>query len=274
MILVICLLLGSSNISYLWAQDDEQLKIAFIEGRSGLDTASTSNIGDDGLTRLVEQLLAFGVNTASIDLNKPIANDIDLVIIIRPRRALTTTQTAHLWDYLQAGGNLLLAFDPNSHNRVRTETARSGISQLLELEYAITMQDNILIEPWFDVELLLDVTSSWSEAIPDSITSHPITHPLVQYDLPIRFWGGRSLSVESVNGVANSNALVYTENLYGETSRFNLNDKETPQFEFNIAKDFQGRLQIGSIAENIETGSRVVIIGVTTLFSWRYQVHF
>lgn len=248
------------------AQDDEPLKIAFVEGRSVLDTASISNIGDDGLTRLVEQFRTFGIEHISIDLSEPISDDIDLILVIRPRRSLTTTQTAHLWDYLEAGGNLLLAIDPNNHNGVRTESFNSGINKLLDQEYGIRIQDDILIDPWFDVDPLSDVTRSWSEAIPNEINSHPITQLHVLYDLPIRFWGGRSLYVESVNGVANSNTLIYTENLYGETSRFNLRDTETPQFEFNIAKDNQGRLQIGSIAENIETGSRVSIIGDSEIF--------
>ena len=253
------------------AQDDQAIPsqpitVAFVEGLRILDTASITNIGDDGLTRLAEQLLEFGAESISIDLSTPLSTDIDLVVIIRPRRLLTATQTAHLWEYLQAGGNLLLALDPNGHNRVRTETSRSGINQLLELEYGITIGDNMLIEPWFDVGPLSNVVNSWSDGTPDEVTPHPITQPLVDFDLPIRFWGGRSLNIEFINGVAETNALIYAENLYGETSRFNLNDTDTNQFELNIGTDVQGRLVIAGIAEKLDTGSRIAVIGDSEIF--------
>jgi hypothetical protein len=98
------------------------------------------------------------------------------------------------------------------------------------------------------------------------LVPHPITAPLVIYNLPLRFWGGRSVFVDGLTGVSDTNALIYAENPYGETGEVDLGNAREKQLTFNIGEDNQGRLLLGAIAVNYETGSRVALIGDGEIF--------
>ena len=240
--------------------------VGIITGRD-LNSSSPSNIGDDGITRLSEMFVSYGATVSIVAPNVTIPLEIELVVVIGPRRPMSTSQIAYLWDFLHNGGHLLLAVDPNGHNSVSTEVARSsGLNRLLNTEYGIRLLDDFLIEDWFELDTLNNVVTSWSEARAENLMRHPITDPLVKYDLPVRFWGARSVMVDSMTGIASTNPLIYTENPYGETSRINFRDLETEQFSLNIGADTQGRLLLGGIGTNRSTGSRVAVIGDSEIF--------
>jgi len=242
--------------------------VAFIsESRQGLDTAQTTNVGDDGITRLVDLFVELGANVSSITLDSAIADEFGLVVLIGPKRSLSAAQSAYLWDFLQGGGHLLLALDPNGHNNTRTESARSsGISQLLHAEYGISILDDLWVESWFGRAALTDIVTSWSEAAADNLVPHPITEPLVTYDLPLRFWGGRSVFVDGLTGLSDTNGLIVAETPYGETSRIDLRSADAAPPILNIGSDNQGKLLLATIAENHETRSRVALIGDSEIF--------
>lgn len=243
----------------------DRLIVAFVEDNS-LNTVVRDETLGDSVSSLLNSVDPFTVETVAIDLRSPIIRNIDLVILVRPLRRLDAQQTANLWHYLDKGGNLLLAIDPNRYNGVNTEDSQSGLNQLLNIHYGISWQDNMLIEPWFDVIPLFDISRSWSQGIADEVTPHIITQPLVDFGIPIRFWIGRSLQVESVNGSSLTNALIYTEGPHGETSSFNLNEPIPGQFDINIGEDAQGRLVLASVAESLENRSRIAVIGDSEIF--------
>jgi hypothetical protein len=249
----------------------ERLRFVGIMSGRALGTSAPSNLGDDGSTRLSELLRSLGASVYTIEPNNPIPPEIELLVIIRPQRVMPTMQIAYIWDFLQNGGHLLLALDPLGHNRSNTETARnSGLNRLLRSEYGIGLADDLLIEQWFGLENLNDLVSSWSEAKAEDLVPHVITEPLLAYDLPIRFWGARSLFVDGLTGISDTNALIYAERPYGETSRINYNDTETPQFILNIGADTQGRLLLASAGTNRVTGSRVAVVGDSEIFQNLY----
>ncbi len=240
---------------------DPVRSVAFVDGdRRNLDTALTSDIGADGVTRLVEQFVRLGGRVTTIDLSEPVPDEIELVVLMRPRRGLTPAQTTYLWQFVLRGGHLLLTFDPAGHNGVRGEAGRGGISTLLDLETGLSLDDNLLIEPWLDQTALSNVVTSWSDAQAEPFVPHPITEPLLAYDLPLRFWGGRSLSVAGITGTSETNALIITERPFGETDRIRLNP-ENPPYTFEVEADAQGRLVLGAITTYYETGSRIALIG-------------
>lgn len=259
----LCILLSLGSINF--AQDTLGYTIALVQDRR-LGTVTTDPTIGDSLSSLETELLNFGVQTITVDLREPIPSDVDLVILVRPLNKMEVIQIVYLWDYLQSGGNMLLALDPNGHAGVNTETSDGGILQLLDGDYGLKSMDNMLVEPWFDVIPLFDLTRSWTQGFADDLIPHPITDPLVFYDLPIRFWGARSLIVEPLSGIADTNALIITEHAHGEVSSFNLDSNQVNQFEMNVGQDEQGRLVLGGIAENYETGSRVAIIGDSEIF--------
>lgn len=265
------LMLSISGVYHAQETDDEDREparnFAVISGRA-INSAATSNIGAAGISRLSQILLNFGATVRTIPPNEPIPDDIDAVLLIGPARAFTIQQTAYLWDFVANGGHLLLAFDPNGHNGVSTETAvRSGFNRLLYAEYGLSIADDFLIEPWFSIETLADVVSSWSGAqainAPDA---HPIVAPLIEHGLPVRFWGGRSLLVDQLTVLADVHPLLFTESPHGETGRVNLRSDDPTQIELNIGQDRQGQLLLAGIAERHDSGSRIALIGDSEIF--------
>ena len=267
--IILCLLIGSTKAQDALKEIAAPVRnVAFVtEDQRGLYTASATNIGDAGITRLKQLFVRYGAQISLITLNSQIDDQYKLVVLIHPTRPLSAQKTAYLWDFLQRGGHLLLALDPNGHNGVNSERSEnSGISQLLYAEYGISIVDDFWIEPWFGVGSLSDIVTSWSEAEADEFVPHPITAPLVTYNLPLRFWGGRSVFVDGLTGISDTNALIYAETPYGETGQIDPGNTSQKQFIINIGEDSQGRLLLGAIAENYETGSRVALIGDGEIF--------
>jgi hypothetical protein len=249
----------------------ERLRYVGIMGGRFLGTAAPSDLGDDGTSRLSELFRSLGALVYTITPEEAIPSEIELLVIIRPRRSMSTLQTAYIWDFVQKGGHLLLAVDPIGHNQSNPEVARnSGLNRLLRTEFGISLADDFLIEEWFGLENLNSLVSSWSEARAEDLVPHTITEPLIHYDLPIRFWGARSVFVDSVTGISDSNALIYVEKPYGETTVIDYRNTETEQFILNIGSDSQGRLLLASIGTNRATGSRVAILGDSEIFQNLY----
>jgi hypothetical protein len=99
----------------------------------------------------------------------------------------------------------------------------------------------VLVEDWFGLESMGDVLSSWSEITPKDLIPHAITEPLIEYGLPLRYWGARSVQFDAVTGNAETHALIYTERSHGETTQINYQNSDAAQLIFNIGADTQGR---------------------------------
>lgn len=239
---------------------DRVAVVGFMQGQP-VNSALSGNPGAAGLTRLTEIFRSYGTTTRVVAPDEPIPPDIDALVIVQPRRPFPVATTAYLWDYLENGGHLLLALDPNGHNGVNTERSNGGISQLLAREYGLQIVDDFLLEPWFDVQRLSDVVTSWTIAHPEDFFAHDIVQPLLDYSLPLRFWGARSVIVDSLTGNADTFPLIYVERPHGETGRVNLRSDDPAQLEMNIGRDNQGRLMLAAIAQHNVTGSRVALIG-------------
>lgn len=232
-----------------------------------LNSASPNVTAEDGLSQFSEILRDLGATVSVIPPDREIPPDVELVVLVRPQRALSVTQIAHLWHFLERGGHFLLAIDPVGHNGGITESARtSGFDRLLQAEYGLGVADNLLVEDWFGLESLGDVSTSWSDIRPDDLFPHDITGPLIRYGLPLRYWGGRSLLVDGFTGYATAEPLVFTESPYGETARVNFGNGDVSQISRNIGPDTQGRLLVGGLATNIATGSRIAVIGDSEIF--------
>ncbi|MBK9123554.1 MAG: hypothetical protein IPM16_10615 [Chloroflexi bacterium] len=232
-----------------------------------LNSASPDDTDENGLSRLAETIRELGGSVTVIPANREIPADVELVLLIRPQRALSVAQTAHLWDFLQRGGHLLLALDPIGHNGGSPESAASsGLIRLLQAEYGMGIVDNLLVESWFGIESLGDVETSWSDIQTEDLFPHAITAPLIQFDLPLRYWGARSMLVDALTGTAATEPLIIAERPYGETARINFGSGDAAQLTRNIGPDTQGRLLFSGIATHFATGSRVALVGDGEIF--------
>lgn len=265
-VLFLGLLLSTIVGSAQNAQDSESVRVVgFVQGQP-INTALVGNAGAAGLTRLADVFRSYGATVRTVDPTEPVPTDIELLVIIQPRRPLSVPTTAYIWDFLQRGGHLLLGIDPNGHNGINTERGNSGLNQLLAQEFGLSIADDFLIESWFSSQSLQDVVTSWSEAHPEDYVAHPIVQPLIDFSLPVRFWGARSVLVEGIPSSASTFPLIYAERPHGETGRINLRNDSQEQFALNIGQDNQGRLPLAAGSEHHDTGSRVGVVGDSELF--------
>ena len=246
--------------------DDDTIIVGFVTDNQ-TRTASVIDAGADGLTRLADIFQDYGATPRRIDLDNEVADDVDIIVLIGPERVIPNNQLAHLWLALESGAHLFAAFDPNGYQRVNTESDRTGVTNLLDRQYAIRLQDGMIVRPWYSQEAIDNLDNTWTEVQPEDIVLHPITEPLRQFNLPIYVWGSRHLTIDGFAGDADAIPLLYTELGYAELNRNALDTNsrvETP-LELNIGSDSQGHLLVAGIAVDKDTGSRMVLLGDSEL---------
>ena len=259
--IVVFSLLLTFLIAVSSVQGQEQPLVGFVVTNT-LNTASLSDPGPDGLTTLAQAFARQGARPQILRLDEPIADEVQVVVLVGPTRTLSMSNLAYLWEYLTRGHNLLLALDPNGYQRVGTERSTGGLNQLLRLEYGTQFDDNLLIQPWFLKAGLDDLRTNQIAALPDSFVPHPILEPLANFQLPVHIWGGRSVQVEPFGpDLSSAYPLIFVETAYGETSNRLFVPEDADPLEFDIASDAQGRLLLGGIGVNEVMGSRVAVLG-------------
>lgn len=253
------LLLGSARL--LTAQDDIP-HVVFIEEPQELRMSSVTDPGPDGLTRLADMFRAEGALVEWIRLRDTIPEDVDVIVLVRPRVPLSAENLARIWMRVGAGASLLVAVDPSGFLGGNTEAQNGGLSTLMTLDQGVTLLNGIAIEPWYVNETLTDLRAALSMAVPDSVP-HPVIEPLQQYDLPLTLWGARPLRVEpfGVDSLAWSLAVAEPKYFEATTAVYPRADTVPAALEVHIGTDPQGRLSIGAIGENTRTGSRVAVLG-------------
>lgn len=247
------------------AQDAAPL-VVFVEDQR-LRTSSVLDPGPDGLTQLEAIFQSLGARTAWLQLDEPLPEDARVVVLVRPLSSLPIQYVARLWVHLLRGNHLLLAIDPIGLNTYRGEgnvrsnpdRARAGLPTLLSMVYGISLQDTFATESWFSVASLTDNTTTHIESSGENVVQHPVSEPLVTYDLPVQMWGARTMAVDPIGPHSYAIPLLYTETAYGETDSGVFSDRAP--LEMNIGTDSIGRLFTGALAENTLTGSRVVVLG-------------
>ena len=235
--------------------------VGFVIDRGLMRLSVPSNTGAFGVTRLAEIFRDYGAQTINIELAESVPENVDVIVLVGPEVTLSPVATGYLWEALARGTHLFMALDPNSYYRVRTENARSGITQLLEREYGLETQDNFVAAPWFSQLSADRMVNAWIRADAEDILTHPVVAPLRQYQLPVWMWGARSVDVAGFGLNSDSFALLYSSNAYGERAASTIGNNARNPLELNVGEDDQGYLLLGGIGTNLETGSRVVVLG-------------
>ena len=272
--LLVVLLVSTLVVSSVQAQTGAAPVVAFVVDRD-LGTASHTDLGAVGLNRLAETVRAYGAEVTTIDLSSRISDAVDLVVLVRPTRPLTIAHAARLWLYLHNGGNLLLAVDPENYYigsaNINPQIARSGLTTLLTLDYGILVRDAFLVEPWFTVDSITRLETTYTRTFVD-VVPHPVVAPLTAFDLPVWVWGARPLGVEPFGIDSQAVPLLYNNLGYGEASprvfrvlRGNRYQNATDPLQENIGADFLGWLNVAALAENTSSGSRIVVLGDSEL---------
>jgi len=268
-VLIAVLLVGASGPGY--AQTDTQPLVIFIQG-SVLEPAAMTDTGPTGVSGLAQVFRDLGAKVVYSDLRTPIPEQAQVAVLIGPIRTFSVAQIAYLWMYLANGHNLLFAFDPegafNGSSNVEAQVVRSGLSTLLEWDYGIAISDAFLTEPWFSVDTISTTLYNSMLIYPEAVQD-PIVEPLARYQVPIWSWGARPMEVEPLSIGSKGSPLLYTETAYGETAQAIFKTElgnPVDLLELNIGTDALGRLNVAVWAEQMKTGSRILLVGDSEIF--------
>lgn len=250
-------------------QQDGRLIIGYVVGHdeSGYIASTVA-----GYSRLSGMFNTIGALVREIRLDQAISEDIDLVVIGGPKQpTLTSGEVGRLWSYVEAGGDLLILNDPPPTQGL---PANHALNDLLWEDYGIRWRDDLIVEEWFTADAIQMSFQGGSPFQPDrmiglhaaAIPGHPITFVLGQYNLPVYYWGSRSLELQAPALRGEPVALLKTRGLaYGETRG------SQADLEFNIGQDTPpGEVVLGAAVEDFNTGARIVVLGDSEIFKNGY----
>lgn len=236
--------------------------VVFVEEARALATASVTDNGPDGLTRLAEMFQSMGARTSWVHLDEPVPDDARVIVLVRPRQQLSPAFLARLWLPVSKGASLLVALEPPGYLGARTETSGGGLDRLLTYDHSISLLNGILLEPLFSNDSFRELFSTFSLGYADPVPN-PISNPVRQYDLPIGLWGARPLRVEPFGVDSFAWALVDASPVFVETATdiFPTRTNEGAPALLNLDKDYQGIVPVAAFSENTRAGSRVAVLG-------------
>lgn len=214
--------------------------------------ASRFDRSGSGLSRLAGLLQLLGADLYTLEWQKNIPPDADLVVIAGPTRDLTAVQIARLWLYVSDGGNLLLLTDPLVDS-TRAFSRKQGFFWLTLTDFGIRAQDDVVgiegdqqEEPTFIVDFLAT-----------TLADHPITEGIEG----VYFWRARSIQIEEDIAGITILPLVSTEsNFYGETAFRDYQSSGVVDYN-SVGDTTRGSLPLAAAVENAATGTRMVLIG-------------
>jgi hypothetical protein len=256
----------------------ERPLVVLIEGRA-INTSSVTNVGPRGASRLQEILVDLGARIERVTLEDEIPEDADLAVLLGPLRRLRPAQIARLWVHLHRGNNLLIAVDPDNANvgtaNVSHQIGNSGMTVLLERAFGVMIENTAVVPEGAIQSTLASLDTYYMPVYPDQVP-HDVIAPLVEYQLPVWTWGSRHMLVEpfGTNGIATP--LLYTDSGFGES-----NPDVFPPFRNNAdfvpaplgldsEDDVVGWLNTAALAENVVTGSRILVLGDSEMLANGY----
>ncbi len=251
----------------VFAQDtpDVPKVVAFVRDDQ-LRTASPSDTGADGVSRLVELFRGLGANTITLDLQSAVPTEVDVLVLIGAERPLSVANVARVGEHILRGGSVFIASDPASYNRANTNRAGRDFDQFLQALYGIGVEDGLIVGDWYTTEVLQDIRDVRLATSPESIVQTSVISDLSQYDLPFQVWGARPITVDAFAADMSAFPLTYFDAGYAETDlrdvirnfRSNLNPRS---IGYSIGADPTGRLFVGGYAVNTSLNSRIVMLG-------------
>lgn len=222
--------------------------IYFLTGHGERDI---QNSGEGGYAEARRALTAKGYTPETLNLlaDAQVPNDAQAVVIAGPQAALQSSEVEALASYLDAGGSLIVLYDPGPESRIDPET--DPLSSYLEQDWGIILQDNLVV----------DLTANFRlNGIAAEYGDHPITNRLG--NLVSIFPTVRTLTADPSSQDVTPTDLVMTgQDSWGETDIDAV--VENSDANFDEEEDQPGPLTIAVAAERTQPASRIVVFGDT-----------
>lgn len=259
------------------AQTGGRPLVVIVEGRRPLNTAAMTNVGPAGISQLADVFRGLGARVQFARLDAPLPEEARVVVIARPLRSMPLLQVVYLWQYLERGGNLLLALDPEEFfldgSNVRPRFNRGGLAPLIEQDFGITVGNTFLAEPLASADSIEALEGTYGLTFAE-LEGEPITAPLARYGVPVWVWGARSVAVDPLGVGSQAVPLLATGTAYGETDSGVFRTSSAPAvaaLEFNAGLDVPASLlTVGARALSMPSGARIVVLGDSELLQNGY----
>jgi ABC-type uncharacterized transport system involved in gliding motility auxiliary subunit len=222
--------------------------VYFLSGHGEFDV---ENSGDDGYSKLKSKLEEknYTVSTLNLVTSPSIPEDAKVIVIASPMKPLSTDEVSLLSDYLDAGGSVIVMYDPTIQNQFGD--AADPFADYLSSNWGITFNNDLIIHLEKEASVL-----TYAGAY-DS--SHPITTKM--NNLVTVYPYSRSISFSSqLQDVTQTTLVITPEDYWGETDLASL-QSQSGSVSYDEATDITGPLPLVVAAENSTNSSRIVAFG-------------
>ena len=225
-------------------------QLYFITGHGEPDIEDFDVQGLGTAARLLGES-GFTVETLNLFTAGSVPEDATAIALVNPQAPLTPEEVTAIRDYLNGGGAAFITRDaPVSDQGIRAE--EDELNTLVQHEWGITLRPDIIVEPIYVQagQQFIFLGAGYGAS--------PITGAdLEQFGAVFNL--ARSVGNSDIEGITKVNLVTTSEESWGETNFEALASQGV--VEFDPAADTQGPLNVGVSAENVATGSRVVVFG-------------
>lgn len=241
------------------------LAVIGVVSDGDLQALSLDDDVPDGITIWASIFEELGAEVRFVRARDPIPADIDVLMLVRPRRRLSLELTINIWDYVLRGGSLVMALDPPS--QVATEGMDAPLPAISWQEYAVLLDNAMLVHNHTGKAVVGNYFETFFQVYADEFTPHPITATLDAYDVPVLTWGTRVVWPDPI-GPNGSEAfpLLGVDIGYGERSANALNSRRGEPVVMNMGVDYQGHLDMAGIGYDTEADNFIIAIGDSEMF--------
>ncbi len=234
-----------------------QFKVYFTTGHG---EPATGEATYDSISGIYDGLAAQGILTDTLSpgvLAAGVPEDATAVMIAGPRNRFTQAEVDALAAYLDRGGGMFLAANaPIAPEEVSLDAADPLRAYLRDV-WGLIPQDDLVVDEVNSYQSPVNVLST-------QIIDHPVTARLSEA-LPVVFFAARSIDgvpyenqPEALARVGRNPILITSNDAFGETNL----DMIWSQARFERdAGDHPGPLGLAAVAENADTGGRIVLTG-------------
>ncbi|MBD2181801.1 Gldg family protein [Planktothrix sp. FACHB-1355] len=203
-------------------KSDRTLAVYFLQGHGERPMESVR----DGLSQAMKYLEQKNYKSIALNLaeRSSVPDDAVAVVVAGPKRALFEQEVKVLREYLDRGGSLLLALDPNTD---------LGLNSLLD-EWGVKLENRLAVDASDDGRL---IGLGPATPIVTNYGNHPITK---NFGNGISFYQmARPLDIQPIKGVEATPLLLTSQDSWAES------DLENRELTFDPKQDRQGPLILG-----------------------------
>jgi ABC-type uncharacterized transport system involved in gliding motility auxiliary subunit len=235
----------------------EEIVIYIVTGHGEL---SCQEQGQEGISHLCQQIEAQNYQIRQLDLTrtKEVPRDASAVLVPGPVRGFLDQEAQQLGNYLQRGGNLLLALAPSFAADIYANLTT------LAKPYGLSLGRDIVIDRLSTIqgaEATIPIVNKYDE-------HHPVTAGFNQRTIfPL------SASVNLIPGKDNANLLAFTSDFPASWAETDLKAVTEGKAEYKEGVDQKGPVALLGIGEASQGGrdSRLVLLGSSSFLINAYQ---